>query len=358
LPPRFDPDGGTPAGDLLQQRLDDFVAQNPGLRIEVRIKSEDTLVRSLETTDTAAPAAMPDLVLLSRTDLESAAAQGVLYTFDGLIDLAADPDWYPYARTSARIQNAIFGIPFAADMLTLIYRPGRFGAFTTWDEFQGNGGLLSFPASDPQALFMLSMYQSLGGLVNIQSESFMEEVTLSQTMQFFETMRLSGSISPLLTQYLTDEQSYQAFREGRVDAVVTWSNRYLDGAISGSTITPLPGVNGELFTLANTWAWSLTTDDPDRQALVIDLVRFLLDPEFMSEWTFAAGYLPPRPSALDHWTNANLIITVGEMSNSAQMLLSADARVKVGIPLSEALGNVLKGQTTDEVMPTLMDKLK
>ena len=39
LPPEFDPDGGTPAGDLLKARLEEFSAQNPGVSIEVRLKA-------------------------------------------------------------------------------------------------------------------------------------------------------------------------------------------------------------------------------------------------------------------------------------------------------------------------------
>src|SRR5512138_2422725 len=38
LPPQFNPASGSDAANLLGQRLADFEAQNPGLKIEVRIK--------------------------------------------------------------------------------------------------------------------------------------------------------------------------------------------------------------------------------------------------------------------------------------------------------------------------------
>lgn len=358
LPPRFDPANGTPAGNLMRQRLDAFVEQNPGLRIELRIKAEDTFVRAMQTTQAAAPAAMPDIVLLDRTDLERAAALGVLSTLDGLLDLSADPDWYPYARSAARIQNSVFGLPLAADMLVLISRPGILGAFNTWDEFSARGGVLAFPAGDPQSLFVLGMYQSVSDAVELKNGYVFEQPILARTYSFFETGRRAGVFSPVLTQYQTDEQSYQSFREGRANAVLTWSSRYMNTPATGLSLQPLTGVDGEPFTLANTWVWALTTDDPAERQSVMSLMQFLTAPGFMSDWSLAAGYLPPRPSALEKWTDANMIVTVREMSNSAHILPSIEFRQKSGPVLAEALSSLLKGQTTDEVLVGLIDKLK
>lgn len=358
LPPRFDPADGTPAGNLLQQRLDDFAAQNPGLRLEIRIKAEDIFVRALQTTQAAAPTAMPDVVLLSRTDLERAAAFGVLATLDGLLDLSADPDWFPYARASARIQNSVFGLPLASDMLVLITRPGALGAFTDWDQFAARGGVLSFPAADSNALFLLSMYQSASGSVDLRNGYVIEQAPLEQTFFFFERGRRAGMFSPVLTQYQTDEQAYQSFREGRTNGVLTWSSRFMNSPASGVSLQSLTGIGGEPLSLANTWSWALTTDDPDERQAVLALMQYLSEAEFMSAWTRAAGYLPPRPSALERWTDANLIVTAREMSNAAHVLPALEFRQKVGPPLAEALGNVLKGQTAKEVLVGLLDTLK
>lgn len=358
LPPRFDPDNGTPAAALLRQRLNVFIAQNPGLRLEVRIKAEETFVRTLQTTQAAAPAAMPDLILLDRTDLERAAALGLIATLDGLVDLPADPDWYPYARSAARIQNSVFGLPLAADMLALITRSGSLGAFSTWDEFSARGGVLAFAAADPQALFLFSMYQSASEATDLWNGYVFEQGALDQTFSFFEAGRRSGLFSAVLTQYQTDEQSYQAFREGRANAALVWSSRVMNMPVAGYSLQPLIGVNDEPFTLANVWVWSLTTDDPAEREAVVALMRFLTAPDFMSEWNLSAGYLPPRPSALEKWTDANLIVTVREMSNAAHVLPPFDLRQKSGPVLSEALSNVLKGQPVEEVLAGLLDKLR
>ena len=55
--PQFDPAAETPAGTLLQERLDEFMARRPDLQIEVRVKAESgpaSLLNSLTATRAAA----------------------------------------------------------------------------------------------------------------------------------------------------------------------------------------------------------------------------------------------------------------------------------------------------------------
>ena len=123
VPPQFDPFAETEAGALLQAKLNEFVARRPGLQVEVRVKAENGtngLINALTTTRSAAPSVMPDLVALSRANLESATAKGLLHPLDGLTTLPDDPDWYPYAHQIAHIQNTTYGLPFAGNALALV----------------------------------------------------------------------------------------------------------------------------------------------------------------------------------------------------------------------------------------------
>lgn len=118
LPPQFDPASGTPAGDLLRIRLDEFATAHPGLTIEVRLKAESGpagLLESLTITSSAASAALPDLISLPRQDIESAALKGLIHPLGGLTSLFENPDWYYYAHQMAYLQNSAFGFHFAGD---------------------------------------------------------------------------------------------------------------------------------------------------------------------------------------------------------------------------------------------------
>ena len=80
LPPEFDPQGNSPASSLLKARLDEFASENPDVRLEVRVKALEGaggLLESLVAANVAAPLALPDLVLLPRPLLESAAIKRI-----------------------------------------------------------------------------------------------------------------------------------------------------------------------------------------------------------------------------------------------------------------------------------------
>ncbi len=125
LPPQLNPSNGTPAGNLLKTRLDEFSAAHPGLRLEVRVKAESGpagLLESLAAARQAAPSALPDLIALPYRDMESAATKGLIYPLDNLTGVLAGSDWYDYAHQLAQSQDATFGLPFAGDALVLVYQ--------------------------------------------------------------------------------------------------------------------------------------------------------------------------------------------------------------------------------------------
>ena len=67
---------GSPAGNLLRARLDDFMQAHPEIVVDVRVKSSSgpgSLLEALTSTNAAAPAAVPGLIALNRSDLEAAA---------------------------------------------------------------------------------------------------------------------------------------------------------------------------------------------------------------------------------------------------------------------------------------------
>src|SRR5512141_2767189 len=70
LPAQFNPSAESPAAKLLSQRLTDFESEHPGLKLEVRLKraeADGDILNDLSVTSAAAPGALPDLILLSRS---------------------------------------------------------------------------------------------------------------------------------------------------------------------------------------------------------------------------------------------------------------------------------------------------
>ena len=350
LPPQFDPEADTPAGRLLQARLDEFRKRRPGIELDVRIKSvygSGGLLDSLSAASAAAPKAAPDLIALPRDLLEAAALKGLLRPYDNLSQALDDPDWYSYARQLSSIQESVYGLPFAGDALALVYRPETISQPPQdWSVTSEISQTLVFPAADPQALFTQTLYQSNDGPVrDDQGRPMIDAVPLVEVLSFYQQAQGSGMMPELLTQFQSDDQVWDAFQDHRTDMVATWTSRFLTEATEDRSIAPLPTVDGEPYTLATGWVWALSAHESRGQQAAIELAEFLTEREFLADWTEAAGVLPPRPKSLALWGQTALQSVIGEIASSAHALPPADILIGLGDPLWQATIDVLSGQT-------------
>ncbi len=347
LPPEFDPNAETPAGTLLRERLQAFSKQNGGVQVNVRIKAGSGpggLLESLSADNAAAPLALPSVVALSRADLEGAALKGLIYPLDGQSTVIDQPDWYTYARQLAMVQGATFALPFAGDALVVAYRPGRVAyQITDWPSVFRLGQPLAFPAGDPQALLVLSLYQSVGGTVeDAQRRPTLQPDLLSQVLKLMGDGEQRGIFPYWLSQYETAGQVWQAYREGRVNELVTWVSYYLTNLPPDTTAVPVPALDDTPQALATDWGWAIAEPNPERRALSIKLAEFLTDGQFLASWTEAAGYLPTRPSALAAWSNQSLKTLLSPVAVTAQGRPTVDQLSSLGPVLKEATLKVLK----------------
>lgn len=350
LPPQFDPASGTPAGNLLQSRLDQYTAQRPDVRIETRIKAASGsggLLDSLSTANAAAPLIVPDLILLPRESVEIAALKGLLFPFDEYSNTLDDDDWYPYAQDLAHLQASIYGIPFAGNALVSLYRPAEIEIPPEdWTSTLELGQPLAFPAADEKALFTLAQYLSTGGLIqNAEGRPTLESSRLIEVLSFYEQAEDAGVMPFWLTQFTTDEQSWESYAENQVNLVASWTNRYLTTLPGDTAAASILTEDGIALTLANGWVWALSTPQIERQALSVDLAEFLTQGEFLAAWTEAGGYLPPRASALEGWSNAALRSLMEQVIQTARIIPPNDVMAALGPALQEAVVNVLKQQS-------------
>ena len=352
LPPQFDPAANTPSGTLLQTRLDEFVAHHPGLTLEVRIKAATgpaSLLGSLVAAGSAAPGALPDLVALSRADMESAVLKGLLHPFNGLTTVMDDPDWYDFAASLARVQEATYGLPFAGDALIMVDRPAAPGfQKLDWASILEKGKTVAFPAADPQAVFGLCLYLSAGGrLINDQNRPTLDMQKLIEVLRFFQQGGEKGMFPYTIAQYKTDLQAWQAYRDQRTNMVITWASRYLSDNPADSIAAPLPGLDGTNFTLGDGWVWSLAGLTSSQQALAVELAEYLVESEFLGAWTASAGYLPLRPKALETW-QGNRRAVLNDVLLSTRLIPSEDIVLALGPLLQEAVSLVIRAQRTPE----------
>jgi multiple sugar transport system substrate-binding protein len=354
LPPEFDPEAGTPAAELFKARLEEFSRRRSEIRTAVRIKALEGpggLLDSLTTASAAAPLALPDLIVLPRPTLETAALKGLLHPFDGLSNALDNPDWYDFARQLAHLQNSTFGLPIAGDAQVLVYRPAAIGTPPAdWTTTLTLETPIAFSASDPQALLTLGMYQSIGGaLLDEQGRPTLEIAPLTSVLDFYHQAEQNGVMPFWITQYETEDQAWEAFVSGETDLVITWSSHYLSNMLADTAMAPVPTENGEPYTLANGWVWALSTPHTERQSLSAELAEYLTDSEFLAQWSEAAGTIPPQPSAMRGWSDTSLQALVNRIAVSARIIPSTDLLTSLGPPLQQAVVAVLKEQSDPQV---------
>jgi ABC-type glycerol-3-phosphate transport system substrate-binding protein len=348
VPPEMDPSLDTEASRIFSSQLQQFSESHDGLVIDVRVKAASGaggLLDSLTATNAAAPDALPDIIALTRPDLETAALKSLIFAMDGLTDIPDDTDWFSFTREMALLQGSTFGLPFAADTLVLVYRSDRIPEFPgNWNGLIESGIPLTFPAESDQAVFQLALYLAAGGNIQDNQRRPVLEVTpLADVFRVIADGVESGTFSSNLSQYQTSAQVWTAFRDGQTDLAVTWLSNYLKDRPEDATIAPLLPVNDGAVALGTGMSWAVAAADENRQPLAVELAEFLVQPEFVSEWTRAAGYLPSRPSALQGWQDQTMVAKFSQIALMTRLSPSNDLVSSLGPILREGTRQILQG---------------
>lgn len=353
LPPQFDPNAPTVASNILGHRLQEFEANHPGLELEIRIKADEDelgLFNALSLTSIAAPSVLPDLVALSRPALESAAFKGLLHPMDGLSVTLDDRNWYGYARDLGHVQNIAYGLPFAGDVLILVYR-SEVERINTWNDILASENPLVFAAGDPKAVVGLSLYVSAGGeLLDAQGQPTLNQDVLTRVLTMISDGALAGVFSASSANLVTDEQVLEAYLGERANMAIFWASNYR--APQGQFTLPLPGLDEAHLSFGTGWVWALAGSNPENQQLAAELADYLVADDFLGPWTRESGYLPTRPSGVDAED-----ATMTAILESAQLIPSNDVLSVLGPLMQDAVIRVLNGEKPDVVAESIIQQL-
>jgi ABC-type glycerol-3-phosphate transport system substrate-binding protein len=306
------------------------------------------LLESLTITSAAASQAMPTLVALPRSDLETAVSRNLIIPFDMYSSEIDNQDWYDYAQRLTVIGGSSYGLPFAGDAMVMVYRPSIVGEPPdTWNDLIRRGEAISLPAADPQSLLTLALYLSSGGdLESTQRLPPLELEILTRLYQLYADGAQSGVFPLWLTQMQKDSEAWTAYNELRSNWVITWLTRHLSDPSEDSNMTFIPEVNNSPTTLADGWVWSLTDPRAQVHELSVELAEFLVEPDYLTEWTPLAGVLPVRPSTLIGFEDQTLRTTLGQIALSAHIRPSNEIVNVIGLVMQDQFVQVLSGKTT------------
>lgn len=350
LPSEFAPDTTLPSGTVLAQQIAAFQTTHPQWRVSARPKpavGPGALLPALMAAYTAAPAALPQLALLSRDEAVTAHAAGLLAPLDSLLPPDTLTDYYPFAQSMSRIEDEWICLPFAADARLLVYSTQTYAAPPlAWSDIVT--GPLIFPGAEATGLSLLSTYLSLGGALDDTADPpLLNTEVLADALSLYQAAYIAGHL-PLSTLTYADAQAtWQVFRERRAVLAFTSARWYLAeyNRLSTAAAAPLPTHDGNAFALAEGWCWTLLAAAP-ASTPAVELLRWLNAPEQLAAWTSAADLLPPRAQAVAAWPASSRTRFADNLLRHAQLQPSAEVLARVGLPLHQAMDDVLNGRLT------------
>ena len=311
LPESLAPTGDDEAARVLNAQLAEFVARYPDASLVVLPKKDHGpggLLDLLRAASPVAPAALPDVILLSDADLAIAARDGLIQPLDDLLDASTEADLFAFARAAARLDGKRMGLPLTADVDHLVLRPDSLPAPPVdWSDLIS--ATLSFPfafadgahVSDP----VLVAYQALGGtIIDAEGQPALTAQALAQLLDIYRRARVAGAINLSSLDWLDPDAAWIAFRTSEATITVARASRYLAAQAGGVRLAyaRTPSIDQHTaFPIGRSWNLALVTRDPRRQALAVALIQHLARPENAAAWTQAGHILPASAAALDVW---------------------------------------------------------
>lgn len=343
------------ADEVLAAAITQFEQEHPNVRVEIQTKAESgtsSVFNYLRSAQKAAPSVLPDITLLSTDELWQAAELGLISPLDPA-DLARMGDFYAFARQAVAFEDQILGVPYAADMLHLVYHqenletPPR-----TWETLFDLGQPYLFPAASPDGYSndsLLLQYVGAGGEL-LESGEVSNPAALEAVFEFLMSGRELGVIPPEVDGYARLQTVWEAFLANDSGMADTSVHLILSQqeAPETSDYGIVPTLIGDPATIARTWAFAVVGDDPEQRSLALELIQTLLAPSVHGSWSQFSARVPTQPAAFDAWSSGNDYYEFlrSELAPAAVAIPNGRRFADFSARLQEAQQEVLSGQTS------------
>jgi ABC-type glycerol-3-phosphate transport system substrate-binding protein len=358
------PKAPQPAGPLLAEQLAEFETSHNGkVRVAVVPKArygKGGLLDFLRTAQPVAPAVLPDLVALDVSELEAAAAAGLLQPLDGLLDKSVLDSLYPFAITSGKLGDRLLAVQYFADLDHLAYRKDQVEKPpTTWAALLEAQAPYLLPVGNPQPgasggsfggleYTLIGQYLS-GGASYDPAERILsvEQEPLRRMLDFYDAAVKAGVLAPAALELADADAVWNAFAQGAAPLAEVDARRYLNegASLKESIYAETPGWAGPVTSIAGGWALAITATDPARQRAAADLIAQLLEPENAGRLAAAGGWLPTSPTALRTWgANPYYEFLDARLASAISPPAGPDS-TQAAAHIRKALESVIKGES-------------
>lgn len=360
LPEMFDPNANQPSAKIMLQQLTAFAASHPDTTIDVHLKKANGsggLLDLLRTASPVAPAALPDIIMLSLTDLQEAGRLGTLQPLDSWLATGLATDLFPFAVSAGQVDGQWYGLPYAVDVEHLAYDTEQVTAtaLLSWTEIISKRTPYLFPVGTEGNTLpddVLAQYIADGGtLTDARGQPVLDAAPLADTLRQFLAAYQAGVIPAEALRFTSTDETWPIFLMREMPLTNARASQYL--ALQDSTkwlgYAALPARSGPARPIARGWAWALVTRDPARQPRAASLMMWMMEADNNAAWTRAMNLLPARPSAVDRWGLTDPYIKfLRQELGRAVAPPPTSAMTLVGPAFQRALADVLAGKATPQ----------
>lgn len=345
--------------ELFGQQLTDFEQNNPNIKVNVLLKrtsGQASALNFLRVAQPVAPAVLPDVVVLSTSDLPQAWRSKLIQPLDGILDRTIVRDLLPAALKLGTVDDNLAGIPFELDTLHMAYNAGK--VITTpvlWDSVLDNVSSYQFPAGGQNGLLndsLLVQYLSAGAeLTDDQGDPIIDEPALLALLNYYQDLLDNDIITPQILDASNPEDLWDGYLAGLVAMVHVNAHQYLSDQrlLTNARVASIPSQNGEVISIGRGLAFVLVTGDPIRQSAALKLIESFMQTESNAAWAARSATIPTRHTAFDLVAEDDLYWTfLGDYLPFVQPPPSFAGYDQLSRILLIAIQQVIKGETTPD----------
>jgi ABC-type glycerol-3-phosphate transport system substrate-binding protein len=364
-PEELYPTDSTAAENVLLAQFEDFRLTYTSYVLEVRRKRTNGLggiLPSLRTAAPVAPGAMPDLTLMPRADMVTAATEGLIVPLDDWLPPDLLGDLLPGTRALGEIDGVLYGLPYTVNIFHDIYRVSESEqAPLTFMQVLDQKPVYLFPAGALAGNWtLLLQYRAAGGrLVDETGSAIVDRDALLTVLDYYAQGVEAGLFDPSLLNYADFDGYWDAFVATGIDMVAVDSATYLrrKSSLHHVTATPIPTPDGTPVTALDGWVWVLTTPDPDRQSRARAFLSWMMRISEQSLFTEAYGILPSQKRALRLWEDQDYAQFAQGLIAAADLIPDAQRTGSAANALQEGLTMVLQGMPAETAADAALARL-
>ncbi|MBN2393058.1 MAG: extracellular solute-binding protein [Anaerolineae bacterium] len=293
---------------IFHEQLAAFSLIQPDIQVQIIVKKETGtggLYNMLSTAYVAAPTVLPDVIILSEYDLQTATDAGYLQPLDAT--LVQTTDFFPFVRIADPAITTTYGVPFVIEAEQTAYRQNVAAtAPLSWTAvLTGNYSLL-FPAAPADELAsdsVLAAYIGAGGATSDENgKAKLDRAALEQVYRFVAEMVANNLIDVERISGLEDATAcWELYQEGTGRMSVVPAGLFWIAPVEGTSPGWIPTPTGNPITIGHVWSMAMVSQDPYHQKAALKLLEWLTTPEQVADLTRATHMLPARFHAIELW---------------------------------------------------------